>query len=161
MSQLSEFIVASRLLEGGRMVNKSDVVQQLLQGLAEEGHIAELDVPGICEAVLRREALGTTGIGNGIAIPHARHAVLQHPLAILGLCRPPVEFDSLDGEPIDIAILILGPSDPSEKQRREWMRRSERMMRLLGNKELCDRLRQATSASEVLNRFLTDDIDGE
>jgi PTS system fructose-specific IIA component/PTS system nitrogen regulatory IIA component len=161
MSLLSQFIVAARLLDGGRMVDKREVVQQLLQGLADEGHIAEADAHGICEAILRREALGTTGIGNGIALPHARHAVLQHSIAILGVCRSPVEFDSLDGEPVDIVVLILGSNDPAEKQRRVAMRRSERMMRLLVNQELRGRLRQSTSANEVLDQFLRADIEGQ
>lgn len=155
--RLSEFIVSSLVFDGGPTVSKREVIQRLLQQLADDGHIPAADAPHLCEAVLKRESLGTTGIGQGIAVPHARYAPLQHPVAIVALCRPPVDFDSLDGEPADLFVLCLAPHNETVIRRRASLHIGESLMRQFRNRDLCERLRRATSAEELRDQFLAAD----
>lgn len=148
---LEDFIVDTAILEGGPAVGKSDVIQQLLLCLAKGQHIAESDVPSLYEAVMKREALATTGIGSGVAIPHARHASVSRYQVLLATCRRPVEFESVDAEPADILVLCLAPRDDAMRSTKEMSKQAERLMRRLANEEFRSRLRQATTPEEVMD----------
>jgi mannitol/fructose-specific phosphotransferase system IIA component (Ntr-type) len=87
---LADIFVHTAILEGGPGLGKADLVSSLLEWLAEAGHIPHAEVPTILDAVLRRERLGSTGIGRGIAVPHARHPAVARTLGILAVCRAPV-----------------------------------------------------------------------
>src|SRR4051812_5380994 len=96
---LADIFIRTAVLDGGPAASKEELVGQLLALLAATGHVPRAVVPAILAAVLRREQLGSTGIGKGLAIPHARHPSVTRPLGILAACRTPVDFGSLDGEP--------------------------------------------------------------
>src|SRR4051794_2756548 len=108
---LADLFNTTAILQCGPTLGKADLVGRLLTLMAEAGHVPHADVPSIQAAVLRRERLGSTGIGRGLAVPHARHPAVDRPLGILGVCRPPVNFDSLNAESVDIVALILSPPD--------------------------------------------------
>src|SRR4051812_46292609 len=108
---LADIIACTAIIDGGPALSKAELIDRLLKLFAQAGHVPHADVPGIHAAVLRRERLGSTGIGRGLAIPHARHHAVDRPLGILAVCRPPVEYESLDGEPVDIVALVLTPQD--------------------------------------------------
>ena len=82
----------------------------LLQGLAQRAS-DKLKLPAelIASALLKREELGSTGTGGGIAIPHARIPGLNKPFGILVRLRQPIDFDAIDGQPVDLMILLLLP----------------------------------------------------
>ncbi|WP_394204428.1 PTS IIA-like nitrogen regulatory protein PtsN [Shewanella waksmanii] len=69
----------------------------------------------IFESLLAREKMGSTGIGNGIAIPHGRLTNIEHPVAVLIKCAEPIAFDSIDNQPVDILFALLVPSDQCEQ----------------------------------------------
>ena len=69
-----------------------------------------LEPGAIVEALSKRERLGSTGMGSGIAIPHARLASLARPVGLFARLRPPVEFDAIDGEKVDLVFLLLMPA---------------------------------------------------
>jgi mannitol/fructose-specific phosphotransferase system IIA component (Ntr-type) len=146
---LADLFVSTAILDGGPAIGKAEVVGRLLTLLAQAGHIPHDDVPALQNAVMRREQLGTTGIGRGVAVPHAKHAAVVRPLGILAVCRRPVWFDSLDGEPVDIVALILSPRDRPGIHLGEASRGSEVLSRNLADEGFCGRLRQARSAEEI------------
>lgn len=82
----------------------------LLQALSGEaaGRLG-LDADAVCAALCRREALGSTGVGDRVAIPHAPIAGLKRPFGLLARLDRPVAFDAIDGEPVDIVCLLLTP----------------------------------------------------
>jgi mannitol/fructose-specific phosphotransferase system IIA component (Ntr-type) len=142
---LRDLFVGTALLEGGRELPKSELIAPLLQLLAQQGHFSRWEVPGVLDTVLRRERLGSTGIGRGVALPHGRHPAVPRPLGVLAVCRPPVAFDSLDGEPVDIlALILVPPSQPSQPERQ-----FAELLRSLTNQELSRRLREVDSADEL------------
>lgn len=155
--RVTDWIVSTTLLDGGASVSKQEIVHQLLLKLAEGAFVSLPDVPALQDAVLRRESLGSTGIGQGVAIPHTKSTLVARPLAILAVCGVPVDFDSIDQEPVDIIVLCLSPRDLSERNRRESIRWSEFLVRQLAGGEFQRRLRQATSAEQIMEVLNADD----
>jgi mannitol/fructose-specific phosphotransferase system IIA component (Ntr-type) len=146
---LTDLFVCTAVLDGGPLLGKATLVQQLLTRLAKAGHFPDTQVPAVLAAVLRREQLGSTGIGCGVAVPHTRHAAVPRPLGVLAVCRQPVGFDALDGEPVDLVALCLFPPDRPGDHLGEVSRRSAGLSRHLADADFCRRLRQATSAEEI------------
>lgn len=84
---------------------------ELLEILAERGaEITGVPVETIEEALTSREALGSTGLGNGIAIPHGKIAGLGKVVAVFCRLNQPVDFDSVDDQPVDLAVMLLAPA---------------------------------------------------
>lgn len=85
---------------------------QLLQELARRAaKMLGLDVQLVLDPVFAREALGSTGIGGGVAVPHAKIAGLEHPFGLFARLEKPVSFDAVDGQPVDLIFLLLNPAD--------------------------------------------------
>lgn len=146
---LGNLFVVTAVLDGGPAVGKADLVARLATLLAEAGHVPHADVPGITAAVLRREGLGSTGIGRGVAGPHAKHAAVARPVGVLAVCHPPIWFDAIDAEPVDIVALVLTPPDRPGQHLGEASRGSERLIRRLADEAFCRLLRRAASAEEI------------
>lgn len=77
-------------------------------------HIANTDQATILSSLLSREKMGSTGLGNGIALPHGRLANLENVLAVLVTSKPPIEFDAIDNKPVDIFFALLVPEDQAQ-----------------------------------------------
>lgn len=91
--------------------------QRLLQVLAyRAANRLGLDENLVAADVLAREALGSTGVGQGVAIPHARLRALQKPFAMAARLKRPLDFDAIDGEPVDVVFLLLMPEDQASAQ---------------------------------------------
>ena len=90
---------------------KEAVVREMVGALHAAGHFRAGDVDEIVKAVLRREQLGTTGIGRHIAIPHSRHPAVDRLIGTMALSRDGLPFDSLDGEPVYVFVLLVSPQD--------------------------------------------------
>lgn len=103
---ISELIGPGSVLTGLKAVSKAQCLDMLA------GHAARatgVRVEPIAAALRHREALGSTGIGSGIAMPHAPVAGLSAPFGLLASLAKPIDFDAVDGEPVDILCLILTP----------------------------------------------------
>ena len=90
---------------------------QLLQALSERAAPAvHLPSDVISREILKREALGSTGVGRGIALPHARIAGLGEPFGIFARLKKAIDFDAVDGRPVDLVFLLLLPTGQGESQ---------------------------------------------
>jgi PTS system nitrogen regulatory IIA component len=120
---------------------------ELIERLAAEA-AARLGRPReeILEALQARERLGSTALGRGVAMPHTRLAGLQQPLAILARLTRGIDFDARDGEPVDLAFLVLWPEAASEG----FLPALSNICRVLRDNHLPRQLRQAGSAQEAL-----------
>ena len=120
--------------------------RQVLQSLSE---VAARDTgvePGrILEALMQREKLGTTGLGDGIAIPHARIAELEEITGFFARLSRPVDFDALDGAPVDLVFLLLAPEGVGA----DHLKALARVARVLRDGELCGALRHAERPEEA------------
>lgn len=143
-------------IEGERQgLTKRQILRGLLQLTADHGYLPTDDLESVLDAVLRRETLGSTGIGQGVAIPHARHPAVRQPLLVCASFRPAVDFDCIDAEPADILILLLMPRDPSKIDERRTTAYGHELMRKLGDGQFRDRLRRASSPDELKRILVT------
>ena len=107
--KISDFLSSADVITGVTAVDK----QKLLEELAQRAGSA-VDVPPtlVLSALLKREGLGSTGIGGGLALPHARLYQVDKPFGILVRLRKPIDFDAVDGKPVDTIFLLLLPDAP-------------------------------------------------
>jgi mannitol/fructose-specific phosphotransferase system IIA component (Ntr-type) len=112
-----ELVRALDLLPGQALVlslgtkHKAEAIPALVKRLIAAGEITRNDEDDVVAAILRREELGSTGLGRGVAIPHAKHAAVNRVVAAIGRCPNGVDFESLDGEPVHLIVLLVSPPD--------------------------------------------------
>ena len=94
--------------------DKRAIITLLTEALVTAGKLTADVVPSIVEEAMRREIIGSTGIGHGIAIPHCRTPQVSEIMCSYGQCAPGIDFDSLDGEPVHSVFLLLTPPDRKE-----------------------------------------------
>lgn len=141
-ADLGRLITTERILLGLNPGGK----RQLLQELAATAGL-QLGIPAetILAALQQRERLGTTGIGDGIAIPHAKLAGLTEMTGFLARLVRPIDFEALDGRPIDLVVLLLAPAEEGTAH----LKALARVARLLRDPQLCTRLREEPTAAGV------------
>lgn len=131
---------------------KANSKKQALQELsARAARITGQHERVIFDTLLERERLGTTGVGNGIAIPHGRLPGLDKLYGLFARLERPVDFDSIDEMPVDLIFLLLAP----ESAGADHLKALARVSRLLRDKATCEKLRGAESA-DALYALLTD-----
>jgi PTS system nitrogen regulatory IIA component len=141
---LSEEGVIAHLRAG----SKKQALQELARQAAD---IAGLDERTVFDALLERERLGTTGVGLGIAIPHAKLPNIDRLYALFARLDQPVDFDAIDEQPVDLMFLLLAP----ESAGADHLKALARVSRLLRNQTVCEKLRGADSA-EAIYALLSD-----
>ena len=119
--------------------NKEDVIRELVELLVKSGAIKEKDVSRLVQILMKRESLGSTGIGQGVAIPHGKSDCVTKLVAAFGVSRTGVNFDSLDGEPVHLFFLLVAPEDSAGPH----LKALARISRLLKDKHFRDSLRAA------------------
>jgi len=110
---IKDFLSPSNVVTDLRASNKTSVLQELALRAAA---ILKMPADTISAELLKREQLGSTGMGDGIAIPHARVAGVMAPFGLLARLKEPIDFDAVDGQPVDLVFLLLGPASPQGEQ---------------------------------------------
>ncbi len=105
------FLLAVPVILGPGVMTKEEAIGEILVGLAESDALPEGEIQQVLAAVLARESLASTGIGEGVAVPHARHAAVAHVMGAIGWSHRGIEFDSVDNAPVRLVILLLSPPD--------------------------------------------------
>ena len=151
--KFAEFVCVDAIKAELATHDREGVVRELAQTLLDVGRFAEADYNTIIAAVLEREELGSTGIGRGAAIPHAKHSGIERSIAAVGVSRNGVDFASLDGEPVFVFFLLLSPADAHEDHLRALQCTANR----LHGGTFCRFLKQATSAEEIRQLLIESD----
>jgi len=126
--------------------------KQALQELAKRGaEITGESERAIFEVLLERERLGTTGVGNGIAIPHGKLPHLTRLYALFAKLEQPIDFDSIDEQPVDLICLLLAPQTAGA----DHLKALAQVSRLLRDRSICEKLRGA-STPEAIYALLTE-----
>lgn len=99
----------------------------------------------ILEAITSREELGSTGLGNGIAVPHGKIAGLKGVTAVFARLDQPIEFDSVDDQPVDIVMMLLAPSGAGA----DHLKALSRVARLLRTESVVDELRRIDDSAQL------------
>jgi len=123
--------------------DKKSVLTELVDLLDANGSL--LDKKAALDAVLAREQTRSTGIGSGIAIPHGKCKAVEELVMAIGIAGEPIDFESVDGKPVSIIILLVSPSD----QTGPHIQALARISRLMIDEQFKEGLESASSADEV------------
>ena len=129
--------------------------RQLFEELAERAaEITGHDAAELLEAISAREELGSTGLGNGIAIPHGKIKGLPAVTAVFARLAQPIDFDAVDDQPVDLVVMLLAP----EGSGADHLKALSRVARLLRADGVVDRLR-STKEADKLREILTTPVE--
>jgi PTS system nitrogen regulatory IIA component len=144
---ISDLLSPADVMIDVRASNKQRLLQELAAKAA--GKLG-LPVDQVAPYLLKREELGSTGIGRGVAIPHARLPNLQKPFGLLAKLKQPIKFDAIDGQSVDIVFVLLLPAVADDKQ----IGALALVVRTLRPPENLIRLRSAKNTAELYSAAL-------
>jgi PTS system nitrogen regulatory IIA component len=110
---IGDFLAANDAISDIRARDKTSLLKELCGRAAA---VLKLDAGNLAGEILQREDLGSTGVGGGVAVPHARVQGLKTPFGILVRLQRPVDFNAIDNQPVDIVFLLLLPTAPAGEQ---------------------------------------------
>ena len=120
--------------------------REVLERLAEQAaKVTGQDARAVFEAVYDREVLGSTGLGNGIAIPHGKFAGIPGVTAVFAKLSEPVDFDSVDDQPVDLLMLLLAPMGAGA----DHLKALARVARILRTESVTDSIRDASDPGKI------------
>jgi nitrogen PTS system EIIA component len=137
-----EFLTPEAVAPALRASGKKKLLQELS---AQAARLSGLDERQVFETLLQRERLGSTGIGDGIAIPHGKIPGLERLVGFVARLDRPVDFDALDGQPVEIVFLLLAPEGAGA----DHLKALARAARVLREPGIRDRLRAARDANAI------------
>jgi len=125
--------------------DKEGAIRELVAGLVDSQGISAEEQESIIKAIMKREELGSTGIGRGVAVPHTKHPSVDRLIGTVGVSAEGVDFDSLDGENVQLFFLLISPPDRPG----DHLRALENISRQLRDDMFCRFLKQATTTEEI------------
>ena len=140
--EIADLISPASVVANLRVGSKKQALQDLAKRAAETTGLSER---AIFEVLLERERLGTTGVGNGIAIPHGKLPGLRRLYGLFARLETPIDFDSVDEQPVDLIFLLLAP----EAAGADHLKALARVSRLLRDRAVCEKLRGADQADAM------------
>lgn len=146
--EISDLITMESVEANLRVTSKKQALQELSKRAAE---LTGQHERAIFDVLMERERLGTTGVGNGIAIPHGKLATLDRLYGMFARLDTPVDFQSIDDQPVDLVFLLLAP----ETAGADHLKALARVSRLLRDATVCEKLR-GTDTNEALYALLTE-----
>jgi nitrogen PTS system EIIA component len=140
--QIKDFLTTSNVVIDVTASGKAALLSDLARRAATE---LKLDADVVANEVGKRDELGSTGIGGGVAIPHARLREIKKPFGLLARLKNPIDFAAIDGGPVDIVFLMLLPA-ASQLDQLNTLAAAARKLR---DGDLLSKLRKATTAAEL------------
>ena len=150
---IQEFLCKKAVTADLKSSTKKEVIEELVDLLLDAGAIDKKIRTKLIETLLAREALGSTAIGQGIAIPHGKCENVNKLTAALGISRQGVDFDSLDGEPAHIFFLLVAPVDSAGPH----LKALARISRLLKDKFFRENLKSIEDSKTILTLVTQED----
>ena len=143
--KLCDFVVRAAVNSDVPVGSKESAIRSMVASLRDAGSIKAADEEGIVAAILKREELGSTGIGRGVAVPHTKHPSVDSLIAAIGVSKNGVDFASLDGDPVYVMFLLVSPPDRPG----DHLRGLENISRHLRNDKFCRFLRQSKTVQDI------------
>ena len=141
--EINDLISLEGIVANLRATSKKQALQDLARRAADVTGEPER---AIFEVLIERERLGTTGVGNGIAIPHGKLPGLDKLYGLFARLDTPIDFDAIDEQPVDLICLLLAP----ESAGADHLKALARVSRLLRDRSICEKLRGSDTAEAIL-----------
>jgi PTS system nitrogen regulatory IIA component len=151
--KIVDFLSPQAISANLQSTTKKDIIKELVGQLIKSGEIKDKDKDKVVKVLLEREALGSTGIGQGIGIPHGKFAGVRRLISAFGLSRKGVDFESLDGEPVYIFFLLVAPEDSAGPH----LKALARVSRLLKDKYFRETLKSAKDEKALIKIIRQED----
>lgn len=139
---IGDLLSADSIVAGFKASSKKQAIQSLARKIAAH---ADVDDRLIFDKLLERERLGSTGVGKGVAIPHARIAGLSKITGMFAKLASPIDFDSVDERPVDLVFMLLAPEDAGA----DHLKALASVSRLLRDDVMCNKLRLTPDSSAI------------
>jgi PTS system nitrogen regulatory IIA component len=140
---IAEFISPERVIRQVKVTSKKRALEEVSDLIA--GAQPKLMVTEVFDCLLARERLGSTGIGHGVAIPHGRLKSVTRPIGAFAVLDQGVDFDAMDGAPVDLVCAVVVPSESTE----EHLQILASLATLFNDEQLRDGMRRAASSEEL------------
>ena len=138
--EINDLIAPNRVIVGFKATSKSHLLAELAHRAVAATGLSQKQISDVLEA---RESLGSTGVGSGIAIPHAQVGALDHFFGLFVRLDRPIDYDAIDGRPVDLIFLLLIPGNT-----REHVKALAAISRRLRDTEIANDLRAAKTSQE-------------
>ncbi|MGL6193205.1 MAG: PTS sugar transporter subunit IIA [Thermoguttaceae bacterium] len=143
--KFADFILLDAVRTEIKATDKEGVIREMVQSLLDAGGIQKDDYEVIVKSIIKREELGSTGIGRGIAVPHTKHPSVEKLVGTIAVSHGGIDFDSLDCEKVHLFFLLISPPDRPG----EHLRALEHVTRQLKDEAFCRFLKQAKVPADV------------
>jgi len=145
--KFADFVLSNAVQAEIKVADKQGVIREMVQSILNAGGVKEEDYEGIVKAIIKREELGSTGIGRGIAVPHTKHPSVKRLVGSVAVSGDGIDFDSLDCEKVQLFFLLISPPDcPGDH-----LRALEHITRQLKDDTFCRFLKQSKTKEDILS----------
>ena len=151
--EINDLISSDVVVANLKATSKKQVLHNLARRASKQTGVNERD---IFDVLMERERLGSTGVGNGIAIPHGKFPTLKRLHGLFALLEKPVDFQAIDEHPVDLIFLLLAP----ESAGADHLKALAKISRVLKNRGICDKLR-GSETSDALYAILTANMENQ
>ncbi len=143
--KFADFVCRGAIRAQLSAVDKEGAIREMVQALVDAGKVDAAEFESIVKAILKREELGSTGIGRGVAVPHTKHPSVDRLVGTVAVSSTGVDFASLDGETVNLFFLLISPPDRPG----DHLRALENISRQLRDDTFCRFLKQAKTADDI------------
>jgi nitrogen PTS system EIIA component len=145
--KITEFLKKSAIVHKLKSSTRDEAITELVQALQQTGAFEAAHTSDVLAAVMRREQLGSTGIGRGIAIPHSRHSSVAQLAGVLGVSHLPggIAFDAIDDAPVSVLVLMISPQD----QPGLHLRALDCVVQTFKDDQILAKVKASTSSEEI------------
>jgi PTS system nitrogen regulatory IIA component len=140
--QLADVVALDAIIPALKVTNKKQALQELA---AKAAKLSGQNERTVFDSLVQREKLGSTGVGNGIAIPHGKLADLNKLFGVFARLDRPIDFEALDGQPVDLVFLLLAPEGAGA----DHLKALARVARLLRDPDIARKLRESRDAEAI------------
>jgi mannitol/fructose-specific phosphotransferase system IIA component (Ntr-type) len=143
--RMSDFVIKEAIIPDLKATTKEGVIREMIDSLRAASQFRGGETEDIVKAILKREQLGSTGIGRCVAIPHSKHPTVDRLIGALAISRAGVNFESVDGEPVHVLVLLVSP----QERPGDHLRALENVARSMRDDGFVRELRAATTRDEI------------
>ena len=154
--KLGDFVVREAIVADLAATTKEEAVKEIIASLTRTGHVKQEEAQSVFQAIMKREELGSTGIGNGVAVPHTKHPSVSKMVATVAVSKKKLDFQSIDRGPVDIIFLLVSPPDRPG----DHLRALQLISQHLREEIFCRFLRQSMTP-EAVGEILTEADEGK